>query len=705
MSKAKRTRGAAAAPKAAPASAESVQAEGVAWAALLTAVVVVPLANAVFTMPFTGRTIVYDMYDLPKMFVLRSALLAALAALVWHVLARDGRVRRSPLLAGVAVVLGWLGIATVFSVDPLLSVFGQYQRAEGLLTFLTYALTLFLAVQLTTTGSRVRELASALASVSVPIGVYGVSQYLGYDPIPWQGLSFAGRAFSTYGNPEPLGNFLMFALPLSVALALGEKRPARRATWWAVSLLDLVTLVVTFTRGAWIGGLVGLAVLAALSWRQGVRLVKKVDGWFAAAAAAVLVLLTAASGLRADTVTRIPERLLSLISVEPGSGQTRLELWTSAAHATAARPVAGFGPDTFALLFPAFRTKGFFAVAGYMASADNAHDLALQLASTIGVVGALLVAGLIGWALFMSRRALLDRSAPPSQARIVAAGFAAAVIGYLANLVVGVAEPGTMFMLWLALGVLVAPTAVAWSPPAGAWRRPTAIAAIALIAVAFLGGLVAVRADAAYLEATKIEVGSARLDAADEAVRLAPGINVYREFRSRAHTEYALSIMRAARDASTPITPEMRDDYAAGIALVKECLRVSRWSYESFKALARYENDVADVLMDGDHSVAAERAATEGLDRFPDSPMLFYERARARFDLGDMKGAERDARASLAIEPRHANSALLLARILAEGGDVAAALTLLRDTERITPDRAVVATAIRRLEASGTAAP
>ena len=57
---------------------------------------------------------------------------------------------------------------------------------------------------------------------------YGVLQFLGLDPAKWGDLPFeANRAFSTYGNPDLLGGFLIF----SVTVALGLRLPSSDLCW------------------------------------------------------------------------------------------------------------------------------------------------------------------------------------------------------------------------------------------------------------------------------------------------------------------------------------------------------------------------------------------------------------------------------------------------------------------------------------------
>ena len=90
---------------------------------------------------------------------------------------------------------------------------------------------------------------------------YGSCSGTGLDPIQWGQLPFeARRPFSTYGNPDLLGGFLMFSLPIALALALSEDDTIWRVVYWVGFLAHgRACWIVAFVRGAWIGGAVSRA--------------------------------------------------------------------------------------------------------------------------------------------------------------------------------------------------------------------------------------------------------------------------------------------------------------------------------------------------------------------------------------------------------------------------------------------------------------
>ena len=72
---------------------------------------------------------------------------------------------------------------------------------------------------------------SLMASTAI-VSVYAIVQFLGMDPLRWGGATFElDRVFSTLGNPDVLGGFLVFGLAIGPALALIEDDQRLSLAW------------------------------------------------------------------------------------------------------------------------------------------------------------------------------------------------------------------------------------------------------------------------------------------------------------------------------------------------------------------------------------------------------------------------------------------------------------------------------------------
>ncbi|MEI7902225.1 MAG: glycosyl hydrolase, partial [bacterium] len=300
------------------------------------------------TLPLT-----YDQFDIVKVFIMRAFALGGLAAWSFQFFFKGGKLRRTKLDWLIVGFLGWVLLTSFTSISPATALFGKYRRFEGFFSFLTYAVVYFLVVQLADRPSRIRSLARTFMISGIIVAGYGVLQYLGLDPVSWgANLPFeANRGFSTFGNPDLLGGFLIFPLAVSVSLALSERETGWRIFYWSTFLVTMAAWITAFVRGAWLGG--GLAlilvIIAAVLARPKLG---SVDWSFAGLTGAAGAGLVVRSLANPNDVLNVWERLQSIFKFGEGSALTRFEIWEAAINAVKAKPITGFGADTFRLVFP-----------------------------------------------------------------------------------------------------------------------------------------------------------------------------------------------------------------------------------------------------------------------------------------------------------------------------------------------------------------
>ena len=404
----------------------------IAWWSLLAMVFVVPVAmsNATWlsrigfpaTLPFT-----YDQFDIVKVFFQRVLTLVALGAWSWDLLTKGGKVRRTPVDWLILGFLAWVTLTTITSIHPATAFFGKYRRFEGLLSFINYAVIYFLVLQFADRPSRVKKLAQSVFWSSIVVAGYGVLQRVGLDPVQWGQLPFEQfRPFSTYGNPDLLGGYLMFSLPISLGLALAEEKMWMRLAYWVGFGMNAFVTVVAFTRGAWIGGAFGIAVMIVIAWRHSAKL-DWMD-WLVVAVTGVFGISAIVRSLsNPNDVMNFGKRFASIFQFETGSGKTRTQIWEAAISAVKARPIFGFGADTFRLVFPKYKPIEYVADAGYLSVADNVHNYPLQLAAGIGIPGVLMMYGIFGWAAVRSFGTVFNKT--DDKNRILVGAFWAACGG------------------------------------------------------------------------------------------------------------------------------------------------------------------------------------------------------------------------------------------------------------------------------------
>lgn len=298
--------------------------------------------------------------------------------------------------------------------------------------------------------------------------VYTATQWMNAIIFPWDVyLGPSGRYSGALGNPNLLGSFMSASLPACAAFLLSRRiRSAVKSLLIVlVVLLTILMIVVSGTRASIIGLVSGSALLILLLSRSGVLSRRA-------------LLLTGVSGLLAAFVLffSMRSRFEDLSDVESGTSRVRLVIWSGALDMFAEEPLLGYGPGSFQIVFPSFRDPR-YSLLGVSHNTLHAHSEYLEILTDLGLVGALLFAGL-AWAVLRA-----FRKSPPD---LVEMGLASGIAALLAEASVSVAlrwPPGA-FHLALFTGLLLAGRSSGDAAPVRrVWGIPLLAAALFLPAV------------------------------------------------------------------------------------------------------------------------------------------------------------------------------------------------------------------------------
>ncbi|MHB0975694.1 MAG: O-antigen ligase family protein [Candidatus Aquicultorales bacterium] len=401
----------------------------------------------VVSIPLVVAPFQHDQVMGAKVFAFQVLVSVALAAWLIKGMLEGFTIRWTPAYAPLLVFLGLAVTSTVFSISPYTSIFGRHMRYEGLIDIFLYGGLFFLTVQHLSSKERLLKLMALLSGTAALVSIYAIFQFFGWDPIAWGSAGFeTSRAFATLGNPIILGGYLAVALTVSAGLSILAKNARGTAVWSAVSLLIAAALLFTLSRGAWLGAVLGVpAVLVLLGLRAEYRRKCLAAGGALVVFLFLGVILIVATG----KATTLGARILSLGNPLEGSGGSRVEIWKSAVSMIQDRPVLGYGPDTFRMAFPEHET---FPSAKLFpeALADNAHNLPLQTAATLGIPALLALAAIFGIASFQAARGGVVGLAHVA----LAAGAA-----FFAQSLLNVSVIGISYWPWLLFGAAIAPRA------------------------------------------------------------------------------------------------------------------------------------------------------------------------------------------------------------------------------------------------------
>jgi O-antigen ligase len=182
------------------------------------------------------------------------------------------------------------------------------------------------------------------------------------------GMTPYGRTQTFHLGPNAFGTTMAVVLVMTLGFSL--EGPKRRRFLWAVAAVVVAgALVLTWSRGAWLGALVGLIVLAAVSStrRLGSRIL-------------VLALLIAAAlpFLAGQWASQATTR----VSENPDDPRSRMGMWRVVPRIVADYPVLGTGLNTFGLVFSHYEPR-----TGRLGPPAHAHNIFLNFAAETGLVG------------------------------------------------------------------------------------------------------------------------------------------------------------------------------------------------------------------------------------------------------------------------------------------------------------------------------
>ncbi len=333
------------------------------------------------------------------------------------------------------IELGMLTPWLLFLGVQLVSIaFTPYSKLEGLLQWARWVAA-FLAFVLTlgtiTSPRHAWGLVLAVLlgpSIAALIGLY---QFVVPTAAPESFLILGGRfarASATFGKPNPFAGYLNMAWPIALALAfyfLGRHRAEQRAdtprsapqleasavgaavlalVFGGFGGLLLAGLFASYSRGGWIGAMVGIVTLALVSGRRtaaiaGFGLVFGLLGGLLG----VFSLLPPAFTERLATVAnnlRIFDAGEVTITPENFAIVERMAHWQAGWRMFRDYPLFGIGVGNFNLAYPDY------FVAPWATSQGHAHNYYVHTLAENGIFGLLSYLMLIGG---MFRRALLVR--------------------------------------------------------------------------------------------------------------------------------------------------------------------------------------------------------------------------------------------------------------------------------------------------------
>lgn len=373
---------------------------------LLFAVLFIPLfvSNSLFFPFITGKNFAFR-------------IIVELATLAWVVLMLRDKTYRpkfSWLSVAVAVFVLVVGIADIFSSNPVKSFLSNFERMEGWITIAHLALYFFVLTSVFRTWAFWKRFFQVSVGVSVVVSIYGFMQLAGVASIH-QSVS---RLDASFGNAAYLAIYMLFHVFITTILLarhLQDRKSNTKNIWYSaiwykdwsvyvylvVMIVQAMVLFFTATRGSilgLVGGFMLVAILVAITEREN-KVLRKIS-------IGTLVFIIAIVGLfflaKNTSFVRNNEVLgrIASISATDGTTKSRFMIWNMAwqgATQDTKHFVIGWGQESFNYVFNKYYDPGMYGQEQWF---DRSHDIIFDWLTATGVLGLLSYLSIFGLTLY-----------------------------------------------------------------------------------------------------------------------------------------------------------------------------------------------------------------------------------------------------------------------------------------------------------------
>jgi len=252
----------------------------------------------------------------------------------------------------IAVAIAWT-LSTIFAAEPEPSLINMKKL---FLIPIIYGFSWLVENQ-----KSLKTIVIVMALAALAVSIYGIVNYA-----TGSNLAETYRVRATMGSTVTLAGVLLLVFSVSLSLALLGNSGRERILFLVVTSVSFVCLILTYTRGAWLGGIMAMVVIFLLS--RGRRK--------AALIAGIVLLAVAPSGSG-----HVRDRVESTAQVQEMSIRGRFSMWLSATEVAEDHPLFGVGLMDLGKIYDQYLRPDFGFKSGHM------HSDYFQVLASTGLVG------------------------------------------------------------------------------------------------------------------------------------------------------------------------------------------------------------------------------------------------------------------------------------------------------------------------------
>lgn len=329
------------------------------------------------------------------------------------------------------VYLGCYLIATIFSIDKVVSIFGNDFRYEGILMIGCYIFLFIVASNFL----KINETLIKIVLISCCImSIYTIVQFYGYDPVQkWLfGDILEQASMGLLRNRNVVGTYTALFIPISMGMYILKGKKFYLYT----TIIIFSSLICSLTRAVWVG-FICFSIVGFIFIKNNLS-AKKRTLLLTLILSSIVVILNYTSPY--DTVFgRVGLTINDGKNLSEDSGAGRIGIWKDALTCIKTNPILGSGPDTLKIKFDSMGLKQTKHI-------DKAHNEFLELWETGGIITLVSYIALISYIF----KALLKRNKDDNIKIMIMIMISYIVQSFFSNSVILVAP-----IYWIILGGMV----------------------------------------------------------------------------------------------------------------------------------------------------------------------------------------------------------------------------------------------------------
>lgn len=330
------------------------------------------LDNSIFTKPIIWLSLtVFLTPFLPTMVCIAMVIFTGLTLGLKLLTTPDMKLKYSKINVWLLIFILIIGITafTSISIEESLNI---------ALVMIAFAFAYFVIINTIENKKQFKSILYLFVIAAAISAVYGIYQYIFGDVYSQAWLDaemfedIKMRVYSTFENPNVYGEYLILAIPIAVSLFWTEKGFWRKTFLLGIVAITTLAMVLTFSRGCWLGILFALAILAVIIDRRFILL--------------GIVALMCMPFVLPDTII---QRFTSIGDMSDTSTSYRVYIWMGSLAMLKDYWFSGvgLGETSFNTIYPLYSYNNI--------QAPHSHNLYLQIVSQFGILGLIVFLGVV----------------------------------------------------------------------------------------------------------------------------------------------------------------------------------------------------------------------------------------------------------------------------------------------------------------------